>query len=62
MTSARAGGLDELHRWLLARLLPRIVCEPSLYDQEVYAPGIGIVLEQSLTGPTEIAKLVSVSG
>jgi len=36
--------------------------EPGLYDQKVYAPGIGIVLEQSVTGPTEIAKLVSVSG
>ena len=36
--------------------------EPGLYDQKIYAPGIGIVLEQSLTGPTEIAKLVSVTG
>ena len=36
--------------------------EPGLYDLKVYAPGIGIVLEQSLTGPTEIAQLVSVSG
>jgi len=36
--------------------------EPGLYDQKIYAPGIGIVLEQSLTGPTEIAKLVSVIG
>src|SRR6266850_1967726 len=36
--------------------------EPGLYDQKIYAPGVGIVLEQSLTGPTEIAKLVSVSG
>jgi len=36
--------------------------EPGLYDQKNYAPGIGIVLEQSLTGPTEIAKLVSVTG
>ena len=36
--------------------------EPGLYDQKNYAPGIGIVLEQSLTGPTEIAKLVSVIG
>ena len=36
--------------------------EPGLYDQKVYAPGIGIALEQSLTGPTEIAKLVSVTG
>ena len=36
--------------------------EPGLYDLKVYAPGIGIVLEQSLTGPTETAKLVSVTG
>jgi hypothetical protein len=36
--------------------------EPGLYDQKIYAPGIGIVLEQSLTGPTEIARLVSVTG
>jgi len=36
--------------------------EPGLYDQKVYAPGIGIVLEQSLTGPTETALLVSVTG
>jgi len=36
--------------------------EPGLYDLKIYAPGIGIVLEQSLTGPTEIARLVSVTG
>jgi hypothetical protein len=36
--------------------------EPGLYDQKIYTPGIGIVLEQSLSGPTEIAKLVSVTG
>jgi hypothetical protein len=36
--------------------------EPGAYDQKVYAPGIGIVLEQALTGPTENAKLVSVTG
>lgn len=36
--------------------------EPGLYDQKIYAPGIGIVLEQSLAGPTETAKLVSVTG
>jgi len=28
----------------------------------VYAPGIGIVSEQALTGDPEIARLVSVSG
>jgi hypothetical protein len=36
--------------------------EPGAYDQKVYGPGIGIVSEQSLTGPNEFAKLVSVSG
>src|SRR2546427_1441136 len=36
--------------------------EPGLYDQKIYAPGIGIVVEQALTGPTEYAKLVSVTG
>jgi len=36
--------------------------EPGFYDQKIYAPGIGLVLEQALTGPTEFAKLVSVSG
>jgi hypothetical protein len=36
--------------------------EPGLYDLKVYAPGIGIVLEQSLTGPTETSRLVSVTG
>ena len=36
--------------------------EPGAYDQKIYAPGIGIVLEKSLTGPTEIAQLVSVTG
>lgn len=36
--------------------------EPGAYDQKVYAPGIGIVLEQSLTGANEFARLESVSG
>jgi hypothetical protein len=36
--------------------------EPGAYDQKVYAPGVGIVLERALTGATENAKLVSVSG
>src|SRR5262249_50412860 len=34
--------------------------EPGAYDQKVYGPGIGIVIEQALTGPTEFAQLVSV--
>jgi hypothetical protein len=36
--------------------------EPGAYDQKVYAPGIGIVHEQALTGDQEVADLVSVSG
>ncbi len=36
--------------------------EPGAYDQKVYGPGIGIVSEQSLTGPNEFAQLVSVTG
>src|SRR5204862_2163949 len=36
--------------------------EPGAYDQKVYAPGIGIVREQALTGPAEVAELVSVTG
>jgi hypothetical protein len=36
--------------------------EPGAYDLKVYAPGIGIVSEQALTGGNEYAKLVSVSG
>src|SRR6266540_1672134 len=36
--------------------------EPGAYDQKVYGPGIGIVSEQSLTGPNEVAQLVSVTG
>lgn len=36
--------------------------EPGAYDQKVYVPGVGIVLEQALTGAAETAKLVSVTG
>jgi hypothetical protein len=36
--------------------------EPDAYDQKIYAPGIGIVREQALTGAPEFAELVSVSG
>jgi hypothetical protein len=35
--------------------------EPGLYDKKVYGPGIGIVSEESLTGPKETAELVSVT-
>src|SRR2546426_8830591 len=36
--------------------------EPGAYDQKVYGPGLGIVLEQSLSGANEYAKLESVTG
>jgi len=36
--------------------------EPGAYDEKVYGPGIGIVSERALTGPTETAQLVSISG
>jgi len=36
--------------------------EPGAYDQKIYAPGIGIALEQALTGTPEVARLVSVTG
>ena len=36
--------------------------EPGAYDRKVYAPGIGMVREEALTGPAEFADLVSVSG
>jgi hypothetical protein len=36
--------------------------EPGAYDEKVYGPGVGIVTEQSLTGPNEFAQLVSVTG
>jgi hypothetical protein len=36
--------------------------EPGAYDQKVYAPGLGIVREQALSGAPEFAELVSVTG
>jgi hypothetical protein len=36
--------------------------EPAVVDQKVYAPGVGIVLERSLAGGVEVAKLVKVTG
>ncbi len=36
--------------------------EPGAYDEKVYGRGLGIVSERSLTGPSEFAVLVSVSG
>jgi hypothetical protein len=36
--------------------------EPKVIDQKIYAPGVGIVREEALTGPPEIARLVRVIG
>ena len=49
-----------LHNTL--RSLEVTVLEPDVVDEKVYAPGLGIVQERSLAGPTEVAKLVTVRG
>jgi hypothetical protein len=36
--------------------------EPGVIDQKIYAPGIGIVREEAVRGPAEVARLVSVRG
>jgi hypothetical protein len=36
--------------------------EPNVIDKKVYAPGIGIIREQAVHGPAEVAALVKVSG
>jgi hypothetical protein len=36
--------------------------EPAVIDKKVYAPGLGIVVERAVTGPREVARLVSVRG
>lgn len=50
----------KVHKVLTSLEATRV--EPGTYDMKVYAPGIGIVLERALAGPTEYAKLVSVTG
>ncbi len=42
--------------------LETTVLEPTVVDQKVYAPGIGIALEQAIAGDVEYARLVSVTG
>jgi hypothetical protein len=42
--------------------LEATVLEPTVVDQKVYAPGVGIALERALAGGLEYAKLVSVTG
>lgn len=36
--------------------------EPGVIDEKIYAPGVGIVLEQAVRGPAEVARLVSIHG
>jgi hypothetical protein len=36
--------------------------EPGVVDRKIYAPGIGIVSELAMSGPHEVATLVSVHG
>jgi hypothetical protein len=36
--------------------------EPSVIDKKIYAPGLGIIVEQAIGGPKETAVLVSVHG
>ena len=38
------------------------VLEPQVVDKKIYAPGLGIVKEQAVHGPQEVATLVSVHG
>jgi hypothetical protein len=36
--------------------------EPGVIDKKLYAPGLGIVVEQAVHGPRETAVLVRVTG
>jgi hypothetical protein len=42
--------------------LEHTALEPKVVDQKIYAPGLGIVSEVTLTGGQEVAKLVKVTG
>jgi hypothetical protein len=42
--------------------LEHTVLEPDVIDKKVYAPGLGIVLEQAIAGGQEVARLVRVIG
>jgi hypothetical protein len=48
------------HRILTSLEFTRL--EPGVIDQKVYAPGVGIISEQAVRGPAEVARLVRVSG
>ena len=49
-----------VHRVLTSLEFARI--EPNVVDRKIYGPGIGIVMETALTGPQEVARLVSMTG
>ena len=49
-----------MHNVLTSLEFARI--EPSVVDQKIYAPGLGIVSETALAGGQEVAKLVRVTG
>lgn len=42
--------------------LEHTVLEPDVVDMKIYAPGLGIVMEQAIAGGQEVAKLVKVTG
>jgi len=50
----------DLHHVLTSLESTRV--EPGAYDEKIYGLGIGIVRERALTGTSEFAQLVSVSG
>jgi hypothetical protein len=52
--------LGTLHHVLTTLEFTRL--EPDVVDRKVYAPGIGVIIEQSLHGPIETAEVVSVRG
>ena len=42
--------------------LEHTALEPDVIDMKIYAPGLGIVMEQAVAGGQELAKLVKVKG
>ncbi len=49
-----------IHNALTSLEFARI--EPTVVDQKIYGPGLGIVRETALAGDVEISKLVKVTG
>ena len=50
--------LGRVHNVLTSLEFARI--EPGVIDQKIYAPGLGIAVERSMTGPLEVDRLVNV--